>query len=263
MTIKIRPDFKDVERLIAKLIVLGQEFSNKDSDWSHMKNKEDWERNLYEVSDPRKRAVLEKLYCDGRDMGIFMAHELVSINHDISSYPTISSVVDRFNDTWVHSDLDYIVKDAQAVVEEYQLNCWAFRQMVKIFREQQKLASVVKATLSHLKQSDLYKMENGIPMNKDKPSIYIESISNSQNVSIASDNVNQVIEQSDAIFEELLKKIEELDIDQKEAIRDSVKAMQATNGTPEFKSAYNRFINSVATHITVFSPFIPALSQLL
>jgi hypothetical protein len=261
-TTNIRGDFKDVEGQIARLLAIGEEFRSKDRDWSHMKNREDWGRNLYKITDGRKRAIFERIYSDGRDMGLYMSQALCSINYDITTYPTISSVIEELDGSWIDSNLDPVVEGAKEVVEEYQLNCWAFDQMVVLFKDQQRLAKVVRDTLDLLKKSNLYKLENGIPVDKETPSVNISNVTGS-NISVASSSVKQKIVGTDAIFADLLAAIDKADIEQKDALIESVADMQETQGTPGFGDAYKRFMAAAANHMTVFAPFLPALAGLL
>ena len=179
----VRCDLKQVEAQIARLLAIGADFRAKDEDWSHLKNREDWGRNIPQIKDGLKQAKVERVYCDGRDMAGFMADALLSINFDMSRYPTLSSIIERFRGTWIDNDLDPIVEEAQIIHEELGLNCWAFNQMVHVFKTQQNLARVVRQTLDLLKDSDLYKQENGLPIQKDIPTVSISNVSGS-NVSV-------------------------------------------------------------------------------
>ncbi len=258
----IRGDFKEVEGQVARLLAIGEELRGKDRDWAHMKNKEDWERNLYKIPDVRKRSFFERIYSDGRDMGLFMSDALLSINYDINTYPTLTCVIDKFNGSWIDSDLNTVIEKATKVHDEYELNCWAFNQMVVMFKDQIRLAKVVKSTLNLLTESDLYKHENGIPVNTKTSNIFISNVSGS-NISVESSNVNQQIESAEAIFADLMAAIDAADIDQKEALKESVEEMKNTQGSSGFGAAYKRFMASAANHMTIVAPFIPALSALL
>nr|WP_300311585.1 hypothetical protein [Halomonas sp.] len=262
MTTDIRGDFKEVEGKIARLLAIGEEFHGKDRDWAHMKNNEDWERNLHKILDDRKRSFFERIYSVGRDMGLFMSDALLSINYDVNTYPTLTCVIDRFNGSWIDSDLMPVIEEAKKVHEEYELNCWAFKQMVVMFKDQMRLAQVVRSTLNSLKESDLYKLENGIPVNNKTSNISISNVSGS-NISVESSNVNQHIEGTDAIFADLMTAIDEADIDQKEALKICVEEMRSARGASGFAAAYKQFMTSAANHMTVVAPFIPALSALL
>ncbi|TDT44430.1 hypothetical protein DES49_0532 [Halospina denitrificans] len=262
MTTDVRADLKQVEGLIGRLLSIGHEFQNKDRDWSHYRNKEDWERNVYKIEYGRKRATLEQIYSDGRDMALFMSDALLSINYDITTYPTLSSIIERFEGTWIDSDLNHVVDEATQVYDEFGLNCWAFQQMVSTFRDQQKLAKIVKSTLNLLMETDLYKLENGMPVNKEKSSVTINNVSGS-NISVGSENVNQNIEGTDAIFADLIAAIDEADIEEKEALKETVVEMQEARGSSGFSDAYKKFVAASANHMAVIGPFIPALSGLL
>lgn len=262
MTTDIRVDFREVEGLIARLLAIGEEFRSKDMNWAHMKNKEDWERNLHKIPDGMKRSFFERIYSDGRDMGLFMSDALQSINYDINTYPTLTSVIDKFKGTWIDSDLNPVIEEATKVHDEHELNCWAFSQMVVMFKDQMRLAQVVRNTLNLLKESDLYKLENGIPVNTKTSNISISNVSGS-NISVESSNVNQHIEGTDAIFADLMTAIDAADIDQKEALKVCVEEMKNARGSSGFSAAYKRFMTSAANHMTVVAPFIPALSALL
>ena len=61
----IRTDLKEVEGLISRLISIGEEFKSKDNWWSHLKNKEDWERCVWSIDDGQQKSKIERIYCDG------------------------------------------------------------------------------------------------------------------------------------------------------------------------------------------------------
>lgn len=69
--------------------------------------------------------------------------------------------------------------------------------MVALFKDQQTLANVVRQTLDLLKESNLYKKENGLPIEQDTPSVSIENVTGS-NVSIGSSNVSKTVKGSTA-----------------------------------------------------------------
>ena len=52
-------------------------------------------------------------------------------------------------------------------------------------------------------------------------------------------------------------------LDEEDKIVSAVDEMQASIGKKTFAEKYNAFIQSVANHMTIFAPFIPALSALL
>ena len=182
----VRADLREVEAEVSRLLAIGywllaigQAFQAKDRDWSHYKNKEDWGRNIPQIEDGLKQAKVERIYCDGRDMAGFMADALLAINFDISRYPTVTSIVEKLKGSWAYSDLDPIVEEAQRIHEDLGLNCWAFNQMVSTFKDQQNLATVVRQTLDLLKESNFYKKENGLPIDKQTPNVSFGDVSGS------------------------------------------------------------------------------------
>lgn len=259
---EIRGDLKEVQELIARLLAIGENFRAKDRDWSHLKNKEDWDRNIPQIKDGLKQAKVERVYCDGRDMAGFMAEALLSINHDMSSYPTLTCIIERFKRTWIDSDLDPVVEEAQRIHKELNLNCWAFNQMVSTFKDQQNLSKVVRQTLELLKESNLYKTENGLPTQKDAPNVSISNITGS-NISVGSNNVSQNIQDSSAVFSKLREAIRSSHIQEPEPLLKSVDAMEGAYGTNGFAEAYKQFMSFAADHMTVFTPYIAALAALL
>lgn len=258
----VRLDLKEVDAQISRLLAIGEAFRSKDRDWSHLKNKEDWGRNIPQIQDGLKKAKFERVYCDGRDMAGFMADALLSINFDITRYPTLTSIIERFKGGWVYSDLDPVVEEAQRIHEELRLNCWAFNQMVSTFKEQQNLAKVVSQTLDHMKESNLYKRENGLPMEMNTPNVSFGDIIGS-NIAIGSSKISQSIKDSSVVFSQLKEAIQAADINDKKSLQQAVEKMESTYGTSGFVQAYQQFISFAADHIAVFSPYLTALAALL
>lgn len=258
----LRADLKEVDAQISRLLAIGEAFRSKNRDWSHLKNKEDWGRNIYQIQDGLKQAKVERIYCDGRDMAGFMADALLSINFDITRYPTLTSIIERFKGGWVYSDLDPVVEEAQRIHEELNLNCWAFNQMVSTFKEQQNLAKVVRQTLDQMKNSDLYKRENGLPIENNTQNVSFGDVIGS-NISVGSRNVSQSIKDSAAVFSQLKEVIQAANIEDKKPILQAVEKMENTHGTSGFIQAYQQFMSFAADHITVFTPYLTALAALL
>lgn len=258
---KIRGDLKEVEHLIARLISIGAEFARKDSDWSHYKNNEDYEK-VYGISDFSKRSKIERIYADGRDMAGFMADALQSINSDFTEYPTLSSIIEKFQDTWSSDDLKPIIQEAKDAAEELQFNNWAFRQMLSTLEEQLKLLDATSKSLQMLKTSDLYKLENGEKMAKENNSIKFGDITNS-NINFNSSNVSQTLTANYEVFSNIIEAIESSEIENKEALITATKAMEVESKTGSIASSYKNFMSLAADHLTVFTPFLAALSTFL
>lgn len=259
---EVRRDLNDVEPLISRLLSIGEEYRNKDKWWSHLKNNEDWGQTVWPIKDGLKKAKIERVYADGRDMGLFMSDALAAINFDITTYPTLTSIIKRFENTWVYNDLQYVIDEAQQAFDELSLNSWAFNQMVTAFEEQMNLAEVVKQTLLLLEKSNLYKLESGLPVNNEKPSISIQNVSNS-NIAVQSEGAQQSIAINEQVFEDLLAAIKASDIESKEPLITAVEDMQTESKSGSIGDSYKAFIGAAANHMTLIAPFIPALTAMM
>ncbi|EOM7069715.1 hypothetical protein ACNCPD_003147 [Escherichia coli] len=257
----IRGDLKEVEALISRLISIGSEFRSKDKWWSHLKNNEDY-KYIWRITDQSKKTKIERIYSDGRDMGLFMSEALESINFDFTRYPTLTKIIERFENTWINLDLDTILAAAKEAHDELELNNWAFSQMCVAFQEQIDLAKVVKQTLETLQESNLYKIENGIPMEKENSGIIISNISNS-NIALNSREVDQRVNVSNTIFSELIDAIKNSDIEHKEPLVTAAEEMQQESQAGSIYNSYKKFMGLAANHMTVIAPFLPALTALL
>jgi hypothetical protein len=78
-------------------------------------------------------------------------------------------------------------------------------------------------------------------------------------------STNIVNVESAALFDKLRNVIQEsvLDSEAVKHLSEQVDAMQAAAGTHAFAQAYQKFISVAADHLTLFLPFLPALTQLL
>ena len=85
--------------------------------------------------------------------------------------------------------------------------------------------------------------------------IYVNSIDNSTNIDINSETNN--------LFNDIIRIINENGLDSNSDIVFAVSEMQQSIGKPSFKDNYIMFIQSIANHMTIFAPFIPALTQYL
>jgi len=85
------------------------------------------------------------------------------------------------------------------------------------------------------------------------------------NIQSSDASTNVVNVEASALFVALRKAIAESvqDANVKQRLTDTVGGMEATVGSRTFSERYKEFIGLVADHMTVFAPFLPALSQLL
>ncbi|EHA1127831.1 hypothetical protein FG475_22805 [Vibrio navarrensis] len=261
---KIRSDFEEVSGLIGRLISIGEEFRGKDNWWSHLKHKEDWGELVWPIKDHRVKSKIERVYSDGRDMELFLSEELESINYDITKYPTLTAVVERFDGTWIDEieALEQTLNEANEAKDQNDQSCWAFDQMVVTFKEQIALAKVVRQTLNLLKSTNLYKLENGIPVEKEISTLHISNVSNS-NISVQSENVSQQVHVNDALFDDIIKAIKSSEIDNKEPLVTAAEEMREGAKSGSILTAYQKFMGLAADHLTVLGPFLPALAALL
>jgi hypothetical protein len=265
--VEVRKDLEEVSPHIARLLSFAKEFTANNKDWSHLKNQEDF-KFVHRVPDNDRHKV-EALYCDGRDMAIYMAGTLAEINYDFSRFPTLTSIVEGFDDIWVNGNYDEKVPDtAIEICKLHDVNLWSVNKMFHLFKRQEKLLAAIRGTLNILKASDLYKLENGIEiMSKENTTINVSGISSSS-ININSDNstasVNQTYNEPE-IFGEIVSAINSTDLDDtvRQELLDSTQALALSHENGTFPSAYKDFMQNVSAYITVLSPFIAGLSALL
>lgn len=126
---EIREDLQAVSTSISRLLSIAHEFSENDNYWSHLKNREDFD-NIFRIAD-RDRYKVEKVYCDGRDMARFMKDTLSAINYNFSQFPTLTSIVDGFDNTWVYENYDPDVPDvAKLICEKNDAQIWSVNQII-------------------------------------------------------------------------------------------------------------------------------------
>ena len=82
------------------------------------------------------------------------------------------------------------------------------------------------------------------------------------NINSTDNSVTYNITENDKALMETLKTLAK-ELDNSEAIINSIEEMKDNVGKKSFADKYNAFIQSVANHMTIFAPFIPALTQLL
>lgn len=262
----IRKDLESVSSQISRLLSIGNEFRNFDRDWSHFKNKEDFHFLLRTPQDERNK--IEVVYSDGRDMAIYMSDALLSINSDFGRYPTLTAIVDGFNNSWVAGNYDPNVPDiAKSTCEKHNINLWSVNKMIDLFKKQEDLLSAVRVTLGILRGSDLYKMENGQPIMKQEANINVSGVSGSSiviNSSGATSNAMTNYNEPE-VFGNLISAIRssQLDSDAESKLIESVQALASSHKGGGFKEAYKNFMQNAATHATVISPFLSSLTALL
>lgn len=115
--------------------------------------------------------------------------------------------------------------------------------------EKQKAAEVahsitIQSFTGHLHQGDVNGHQNRT---------VVASTDNSANSLEINDTFDQLIQAVDSSIG---------NENDREAILDLVRAMQAAQGTPEYKPLFQRWVGYVAEYATILGPFVPALSSL-
>lgn len=84
------------------------------------------------------------------------------------------------------------------------------------------------------------------------------------NIDSVDSSVNVVNTETTQIFSQLRKLLDKVEnTEERERIECSVDSMEATVGTKNFLTHYQQFMSFISNHITVFSPLLPALAELL
>lgn len=266
---EVRKDLIEVEGLMHRLLSIGEAFTKNIDYWSHLKNKEDF-RFICRIPSNDRRLV-EAVYADGRNMAQFMAWTIGATNESYADFPTLTSIIDKFEGTWVYGEYDANVPDvAKSVCDKYDENLWSVNKMIELFRSQERSLSAVKVTLQMLKESDLYKKENGIEIVKEVSStINVSGVSGSAINIHSSGATAQATTHSQynepAIFAEMLESVKGSGLDEKTAqmLSDNVNMLATSHETGTFSGAYKDFMQNVSAHMTVFTPFIAGLTELL
>lgn len=110
-------------------------------------------------------------------------------------------------------------------------------------------------------------IQSAIQTKPDQPINITYNVSGSNtrvNINSTDSSVNVINTESIKIFSDLravLEKIEKKE--EREKISQSIDVMEQSVGSSSFINRYQEFMAIIANHITVFSPFIPALTTLL
>lgn len=266
---KIREDFAEIEvsPYIYKLLSFSKEFSEHNKCWSHLKNQEDF-KFIFRVPSAERYKV-EALYDKGRDMAIYMQGELAEINENFSKFPTLTSVVEGFDGTWVFGGYDEKMPDiAVEICEKNNVRLWSVEQMYLLFKKQEKILAAIRVTLNLLKSSNLYKLENGIDIMSDKQQTFYMSGVSGSSININSDNATAIVNQSynePEIFKEMIQAIKSSElgsVDSRNLI-DNTQALAVAHENGNFSEAYKDFMQNISSHITVFTPFLSSLAAML
>jgi hypothetical protein len=252
---KIREDLKDEEAMVSRLLSYGNQFRENDQPWSHYANKEDWHK-VYNLPLGTERNNIELVYSKGRDMAYDMRSELAAINTDFINYPTMTKIVDEFQSTWIDEDNQKTVRDARHAADELNFNNWAFNAMLKLFEDQIKLIESVRNTLKTLRESNLYKRENGMEDNKAQTII----TGNSGNIAIGnSGQTSQSIKEDEEVFTRLIDAIQKSNVESSALLVDAVREMAKEGKSDNSEQRLMNFLRVAQDQWSIVSPYVPAL----
>lgn len=264
--VEVRRDLESVAPHISRLLNIGLEFCRHDKDWVHLKNDEDFK---FIAGVPHnKRHIVENLYSTGRDMAMFMGGFLVEINTDFGRYPTLTSIVEHFKDSWAYGGYSSeIPQEALNVCAEHSLDLWSVRQMVSLFKRQESLLEAVRSSLEMLKRSDLYREENGEVIVKQESNITLSGVSGSS-ININSAGATASVKtsyQQPAVFDDLVAavKAQSFDGETESKLLKNVDDLAVAHKNGRFRDAYKDFMQNVSAHVSVFSPILAGLADLL
>lgn len=244
-------------------------------DWVHLKNKEDYAR--IENMDNRYRVPFDMLYCDGRDLAFALGCVLRDFN-EVSIYPTMTRYVVEIeaytNELPALKAQGETLRCLVAELAEKKTSApWAVDRMITCFFNQIEWMEAVQGTLTLLKQTSIYRLENGEIQLSDlhKTSttvnnsfgtvngrVNLNSTDNSTNFHISNSQVfNSIRDALNSATQTSLTQPE------REKLLSHVDDMEADVGKPSFMKRYQDFITAGANHMTLLAPFVPALTSLL
>jgi hypothetical protein len=261
---KIRKDFESVATFIHRLAGLGEQFSHYDNqDWPHLMNREDFHR-VYRLVD-KERIQLEELHGKGRDCAGFMGTRLREFN-DVGQFPSLAEYIDSFDHSWVNdsANLQAFIDKIKAITDSLEHSPWAVRRMIEVFEDQLRLLASVRKTLDLLKQTNLYRIEMGEAPVEKESNITIGQITGKVNIN-STDNSTSVTIDSSSIFGGLSNAITNAPIEEKQKAQllAKVEDLKQAEGSSGFVEKYKDFMQNAANHMSIISPFIPALTSLI
>jgi hypothetical protein len=129
-----------------------------------------------------------------------------------------------------------------------------------------KIMNRIKVAVETARVQDA-KERNAMAKEKESPQVLYNVSGPNARINIQSTDLstNIVNVESAALFDKLRNVIQESvqDADAIKRLSEQVDAMQAAAGTKTFLGAYQQFVSVAADHLSLFLPFLPALTQLL
>lgn len=101
--------------------------------------------------------------------------------------------------------------------------------------------------------------------NSPTTNYYVQGENARVNVNSADHSVNVVMKSTEEFFGAIRQRIESgvSDGGQKQRMVDALTALQVSHGKPSFAQRYTEFIATAADYVTLLTPFIPQLTQML
>lgn len=116
---------------------------------------------------------------------------------------------------------------------------------------------VISNYKSHLEQT----MSNSQPTNV---TYNVNGTNSRVNIHSTDQSVNYVVEKNEALFEQVRELLNSVENEKdRQIISSSIDEMQNSQGTASFVPSYQKFLSSIADHITVFTPVLGALAGLM
>jgi hypothetical protein len=262
---EIRKDLEPVSQYLERLLVYRNTFSEYNKRWGVLKNKEDYSK-VYSLNSDDK-ITLEKIYEVGRDLAIHMSSKLEEFNY-ADSYPTLTLYIESFAGGGLDEVevLAEISNKAKQKCKELKNVPWAIEQMIILFDDQIKLLESVTSTLTILKKSDLWRIENGGElMSKERGNIHISNVSGRVNIDSVDTSINESTINIGTTFTQIREVITSSDIDkpEKDSLIEKLSDLEGSVNSSDYSIKYKEFVQLAANHMSIIAPFIPALTNLL
>ena len=133
-----------------------------------MKNQEDFGQ-VY-LMEPPLRHAFERLYGEGRDCADDLAARLGAFNFP-EVHPTLTDYIQSLENCWLYTEEEpeRVLEVAEKALSSLESKPWSVRKMIELTKEQLKLMEAVRNTIATLRTTRIYRIENGLPTDTEKP----------------------------------------------------------------------------------------------
>lgn len=169
-------DFQEVKKEIFALHHIGEALGNYENNWVNFKNEEGF-KLVYKL-DSEQREAYEQIYVDGIACSWEVKNLLVTINTDLSAYPTLTATINKIRKHWLNTERINEYRNtylkSKNLYEKFNHSNYVIRAMQQLFNKQIELLEEAMRLVKMLENSDLYKREsphllNSIGSSKDAP----------------------------------------------------------------------------------------------